>query len=404
MARIRPFHLTGKVWCLRVPTGAFVVRRNGKIFVTGNSGKPKTLDISKAVDEHFGAERVVIERRTRRSGGYHIRTGADEEVDDLITEPATPEAKYWDGFHTGLKPGFEPVLIARKPLDQDTIVKNVLVHGTGGLNIGANRLPPDPESGARKWPMNVLVTHHPACVEEGDCHPECATKELDHQVVGSAKFFPQFYYNGKAGKDDRYVYVECGCPEPRVMPLVVANALIEKGPKDPNKDADLIAWEKFRAMKGAVKSDGTCVSCGKPFQYERHPTVKPTNVMRWLVRLVTPKGGIVLDPFNGSGSTGVGCMHERLRYVGIEMGDKYFAIASARLTDTAEDTPPYEPPEPLRGIDEPAVPETAEVIPLPDSEALRKAFDLTEEIKVERKPGGLASKDFKRLVAKSLKR
>jgi DNA modification methylase len=638
------------------------------------TGKPKTLDVSKAIDGYFGAERVVVERRTRRSGGYHIRTGEDEEVEDLITEPATPEAKYWDGYHTGLKPGFEPVLVARKPLTEGTIVENILVHGTGGLNIGANKLPPDPETGARKWPMNVVLTHDPRCIEDGECHPECATKELDHQVVGSAKFFPQFYYNGKAGKDDRYVYVECGCPEPRVMPLVVANALIEKGPKDPNKDADLLAWEKFRAMRNAVKSDGTCVSCGKPFQYERHPclvpgtsvltehgwaaidsvveganvlgadgklhpvvevsshpcdgpvfrvqlqdsedyvdatgnhpflvlregsvfwieaaqlvvgdllltpfirpgtvkpwddtaatraeseppprrgitesptradaewpttlsgrpltdpsltdsasitgtktsrtisfstsnwstplhtsgctlvassvtecggspaacadkpklspqrtgtsqlrdgsvtvdvapatsessslanrfvahkvssveripysgpvwnltvldnptfqtrvgmthnTVKPTNVMRWLVRLVTPKGGIVLDCFNGSGSTGVAALHERVRYVGIEMGDKYFAIASARLTDTAEDTPPYEPPEPLRGIDEPAVPETAEVVPLPDSEALRKAFDLTEEIKVERKPGGLASKDFKRLVAKSLKR
>jgi site-specific DNA-methyltransferase (adenine-specific) len=296
------------------------------------------------------------------------------------------------------------VLVARKPLDKDTIVENVLAHGTGGLNVGGCRLPPDPETGARKWPTNVLLTQNPECVEGGACHPECAMLELDRQVVGSAKSFPQFYYNGKAGKDDRYVFVECGCPEPRVLPLVVANALIEKGPKDPSKDADMLAWEKFRAMRNAVKTDGTCSTCDKPFQYERHPTVKPTNVMRWLVRLVTPKGGIVLDCFNGSGSTGVAALHERVRYVGIEREDKYFAIASARLTDTAEDTPPYEPPEPLRGIDEPAVPDTAEVIPLPDSEAMRKAFDLTEEIKVERKPGGLASKDFKRLVAKSLKR
>jgi|GEM_PF-917086 len=388
------------------------------------TGKPKALDLSKGIDAHLGAERTVIEHRMAKQGGFHIRSGADDMSEQNITAPTTDAAKYWDGWSTSLKPGFEPVLVARKPLAEDTIVKNVLVHGTGGLNIGANRLPPDPETGARKWPMNVLITHHPACIEGGECHPECATTELDHQVVGSAKFFPQFYYNGKASKDDRYVYVECGCAVAKVMPLVEANQMVSYDPtlnseqarftqpaaKFPGvaggakKAADTAAWEKFRNISNKVATDGLCDVCGVSFSYERHPTVKPTSVMRWLVRLVTPKGGIVLDCFNGSGSTGVAALHERVRYVGIEMGDKYFAIASARLTDTAEDTPPYEPPEPLRGIDEPAVPETAEVVPLPDSEALRKAFDLTEEIKVERKPGGLASKDFKRLVAKSLKR
>jgi site-specific DNA-methyltransferase (adenine-specific) len=356
------------------------------------TGKPKSNDVGKGIDAYFGAEREIVTHRMARGGGFHIRSGSDDLTEQNVTAPATPEAKFWDGWNAALKPGFEPVLVARKPLDQDTVAENILVHGTGAMNIGACRLPPDPETGARKWPMNAVFAHHPACEEDGPCHESCAVRELAKQEPGCERFFPQFYYNGKAGKDDRYVVVECACAEQQVLPLVEAYKLVEERP----------ATHQHRPTAHAAV--GVCPKCDNPYIFDRHPTVKPTNVMRWLVRLVTPVGGKVLDPFNGSGSTGVGCMHERLRYVGIEMGDKYFAIASARLTDTAEDTPPYEPPEPLRGIDEPAVPETAEVVPLPDSEALRKAFDLTEEIKVERKPGGLASKDFKRLVAKSLKR
>jgi len=348
------------------------------------TGKPKTLDVSKGIDAFFNVERKVIERRVRRSGGYHIRTGDDEEVEDNITEPATPEAQHWDWWHTGIKPCFEPVLMARKPLAEDTVVKNVLAHGTGALNAGGCRLPPDPETGARKWPTNTVLCHHPLC-DEGECHPDCAVAVLEHQNPDSAKSFPHFYLNGKAGKDDRYVYVECGCPEPRVIPLVEAHALC----LDP-------------------ETKGKCRECNVPIEYERHPTVKPTSVMRWLVRLVTPKSGLVLDPFNGSGSTGVAALHERMRYVGIEREEKFYEIASARLRDTAVAAPTYEPPPPLRGIDfsdaspepEPAV----EVIPLPDSEALRKAFDISEEITVKRPAGGLSPRDFKKLVAKSLRR
>lgn len=363
------------------------------------TGKPKTLDISKGIDAYFKVERKVVERRVRRSGGFHIRTGDDHEVEDNVTEATSPEAKHWDWWHTGIKPAFEPVLVARKPLSEGTVVENVLKHGTGGMNIGACRLPPDPETGAQKWPSNTFFCHHPLCAEE--CHPDCALAVLERQNPGSAASFPQFYLSGKAGKDDRYVFVECGCPEPRVMPLVEANALAEEEyVVEEGKDA---SWRKF-SERGAPQTRGCCPKCEKPYVYERHPTVKPTDVMRWLVRLVVPQGGLVLDPFNGSGSTGVAALHERRRYIGIEREEKFYAIASARLRDTAEQTPPYEMPEPLRGIDAPGETDKPEVIPLPDSEQLRKAFDLTEEVKVERKPGGLVAKDFKKLVAKGLKR
>jgi site-specific DNA-methyltransferase (adenine-specific) len=297
---------------------------------------------------------------------------------------STPE---WEGHAVCLVPAFEPVLVARKPLE-GTVHDNLNKYGTGALHVAACRQTTD---GSPSYlPRNALLTHHPECAEDRDCHPDCMSKSINN-MDGKAEYFPRFYYSDKAQKSDRYVLVECGCPVGKALPFTEAEQLV-----GPREVTGIVHHRQFFG--------GECNSCHQSWRFDAHPTVKPTSVMRWLVRLVTPKGGIVLDPFNGSGSTGVGCMHERLRYVGIEIGDKYFAIASARLTDAAEATPPYEPPEPLRGIDEPAVPETAEIIPLPDSEALRKAFDLTEEIKVERKPGGLASKDFKRLVAKSLKR
>jgi len=298
---------------------------------------------------------------------------------------ATPE---WAGHAVCLVQGFEPVLLARKPLEGKTIHDNLSNHGTGALHVSACRQVPDDSLGY--LPRNVVWTHHADCVEQGACHADCLAQVMERQG-GYAGYFPQFYYSDKAQKNDRYVLVECGCPTGKAMPFVDAEKLV-----GPREVTGIVHHRQF--------AGGDCKTCHQHWRFESHPTVKPTAVMRWLVRLVTPEGGVVLDPFNGSGSTGVGALHERVRYVGIEMSDKYFAIASARLTDTAEATPLYEPRVPLVGVDALAVPETAEVIPLPDSEALRKAFDLTDEIKVERKPGGLASKDFKRLVAKSLKR
>lgn len=350
--------------------------------------KAKGLDVSKGIDSFYGAERKVLERKTIKSRGYHIFTLDDETgIEVTVTEPATPEAVYWNGWYTGMKPAFEPVLVFRKPLE-GTAVENVLKHRTGAINVDATR--PDPPVGAEPgtkgfFTPNVVYSHHPMCEEGGKCHTECAVPVLNRQYEDGIRFFPQFYFNGKASKDDRFAYVECGCPEPLVVPLVEAEELVH-----PQGDKANVA---------------SCQKCQKPYWYERHPTVKPTNVMRWLVRLVVPKGGLVLDPFNGSGSTGVAALHERCRYVGIEREQKYWAIASARLKHTEELAPTYAEPEPLRGIDVAGEVEKPEVIPLPDSEALRKAFDLTEEtVAVERKPGSLAPKDFKRLVAKSLKR
>ena len=131
------------VWCITVPHGAFIARRNGLIFATGNSGFPKSLDVSKAIDKAAGVEREVVgERSTAKGNGGtgHDFLTANSRADVVdITAPATPDAERWQGWGTALKPAFEPIVVARKPLS-GTVAANVLAHGTGALNIDGCRV------------------------------------------------------------------------------------------------------------------------------------------------------------------------------------------------------------------------------------------------------------------------
>jgi len=154
-ATITPIEYRGKVWCVEVPTGAFVARRNGKIFITGNSGFPKSHDISKGIDKQAGAEREVVGKRTGavnpngyKTDGITQSGGAFASGDFDVSLPATPEAQLWDGWGTALKPAFEPIVIAQKPID-GTYAENALKWGVAGLWIdgGRVRFPDGDDSG-----------------------------------------------------------------------------------------------------------------------------------------------------------------------------------------------------------------------------------------------------------------
>ncbi|AEJ93250.1 DNA methylase [Mycobacterium phage ShiLan] len=124
-------HYTGEVWCVKVPTGAFVARRNGKVFITGNSGFPKSMDVSKAIDKAAGAEREVIgtkgNKGRRAAEGWGMRQDADG---DPVTAPATDAAKQWQGWGTALKPSYEPVCVAVKPYGVTDILDAIGSHIT----------------------------------------------------------------------------------------------------------------------------------------------------------------------------------------------------------------------------------------------------------------------------------
>jgi hypothetical protein len=216
---------TGEVWCVTVPSGAFIVRRNGRVSVSGNSGFPKSLDVSKAIDKAAGAEREVVgtakagasslQRVARVEQGYrqNLTSCTPESID--ITAPATDAAHRWSGWGTALKPASEPIIVARKPV-VGTVAANVLEHGTGGINVDACRVlyrseadraqaaVPQPSFGVKgdgegtynyragegrngsqfdpgqgRWPTNVVFTHGPECTDE--CQDGCPVAELDAQ-------------------------------------------------------------------------------------------------------------------------------------------------------------------------------------------------------------------------------
>jgi site-specific DNA-methyltransferase (adenine-specific) len=334
------------------------------------SGFPKSLNVSKAIDNAAGAagDRKIIGanptwREAKRSNRIMepVRGGSAE----LITAPATPEAEQWDGWGTALKPAYEPIILARKPLS-GTVAANVLAHGTGAINIDGCRVPTDwnepdrPDSWKRsghtadadadkiaappgngiechpggRWPPNVLLTHDANCGAE--CVDGCPVRMLDEQAgvlhthgghivvptmgyggaaanahrerkinseCGTAsRFFPRFRYCSKASTAER----EAGCEE-----LTAAQ-------RDDGRTADAPGANNPRNRGGQLRRN-TC------------PTVKPLDIMRWLVRLVTPRGGLVLDHFTGSGSTGCAAIIEGMRFFGIDADPVHIKIAEARI-------------------------------------------------------------------------
>jgi DNA modification methylase len=204
------------------------------------------------------------------------------------------------GRGTALKPAYEPILLARKPL-HGTTQQNLSAHKTGALNI-------DPCRVARRWPANVLLSHHHDC-RPGRCHRHCPTRMIDsaaratrplaHAVGGPSRLF----YCPKAGRRER----DAGCEQL------------------PRRELDLFPNAHGNGHRPAPAANA-------------HPTVKPLAVMRWLVRLVTPAGGVVLDPFCGSGSTGCAAVLEKRRFLGIEREPGYVAVANARIAHWARKT------------------------------------------------------------------
>lgn len=341
------------------------------------SGFPKSLGVSKAIDRAAGAKRPAVGTRTftgraaqscaEKGGTYSAAAPSSAGMIKTVevTAPATDDAKRWDGWGTALKPAAEMWWLCRKPLG-GTVAANVLEHGTGALNVDGCRVPtsestvrensaprfdgshyangqvydPGPwQSGSDKgrWPPNTLLSHHPDCGAR--CVAECPVAMLDEQSGdrpgmsgggkhaagygggmfggidcehaarndsgGASRFFPRFRYSPKPSTAER----EAGLGDvARVDPSEVT------GRKPGSNGQD----NPRAGMRGSERGNV-------------HPTVKSIDLMRWLCRLVTPPGGLVVDPFCGSGTTGMACKIEGFRFVGIEQSAQYADIARKRI-------------------------------------------------------------------------
>ena len=283
------------------------------------SGFPKSHDVSKAIDKAAGAEREVVgpSRANVRSdlkyGGNdpshnHGRLGA--VTHPPITAPATDAARQWQGWGTALKPAWEPIIVARKPL-VGTVAENVLTHGTGGINV----------DGCRVGTETLTYIAGETGGEGGKCGarkraevPTTVTGRWPANLIhdGSEEVVGLFPANVKGGTWNRTA-----------------------GARHFNNDGEPTDYQ----TSGSDSSSGSAARffyCAKASKADRggdnkHPTVKPTDLMRYLCRLVTPPGGVVLDPFTGSGSTGKAAALEGFRFIGIEREAEYVEIAKARI-------------------------------------------------------------------------
>jgi site-specific DNA-methyltransferase (adenine-specific) len=287
------------------------------------SGFPKSLDISKAIDKAAGAEREIKGRRfvpDQRGGKINSQATAENGIvkyEINITAPATDAAKEWEGWGTALKPALEPITVARKPIET-TVAANVLKYGTGGLNIDGARVEAGNDLG--RWPANLI---HDGSEDVLKLFPDSISSggENSHNGAIWGTATGQFQHFNDSGSAARFFY----CP---------------KASKS-ERDNGLKGFEPKTAGVGALR-DGGRESEGRG---NFHPTVKPVDLMRYLVKLVTPKGGTVLDPFNGSGTTGVACKLENFNYVGLEFDPEYCKISRARIENYEWNPAPE--PEPI---------------------------------------------------------
>jgi DNA modification methylase len=294
------------------------------------SGFPKSHNISKAIDKMAGAEREVISEQKTNSGGMaHISktnaehgfrpnayTGnsADKTAQNVIqvTAPATPEAQHWDGWGTALKPALEPITVARKPIAEKSIAENVLKYGTGAINIDESRVEGQPEPtrfdpkkhSHEGWRMTATGEESAANASPKGRFPANLIHDGSDEVVELAGESARFFYCAKASKKDR-----------------------DEG-LDHMEEQQFVQWQTGNGASGKPSS----MSEGRDTKRKNtHPTVKPTDLMKYLVRMVTPKAGVVLDPFMGSGSTGKAAKLEGFDFIGIEMDEEYFLLAKSRI-------------------------------------------------------------------------
>jgi len=270
------------------------------------SGFPKSLDVSKAIDKHFGAEREIVGKSLRHGGGK--LTGKAWNITPeipMITKPDTEEAQQAEGIGTALKPAFEPATLCRKPLSEKTVALNWLKYKTGGINIDDCRF-------AYGDPCWVGPNNPPPSVP----NPKNLSPVIKFDGVGRSGEMSEVHYLGRWPAN---IYQ---CPK-------ASRSEREKGLDDMKT---ITGHEAVNRKEGSAGLNNPRAGAGRTASEVAniHPTVKPVKLMRWLVRLVTPKNGIVLEPFCGSGTTMIAAELEDRFCLGIEREPKYCDIIKAR--------------------------------------------------------------------------
>lgn len=328
---------------VRIEDAGFEIR--DQIMWVYGSGFPKSYNIGKAIDKMEGNEREVLGTKAdfsmdgaKRNPNNHREVGeAAREIQHEYgykqgwDAPVTKGNSDWEGWGTALKPAHEPIVMARKPLSEKSIAENVLKHGTGGINIDGSRIEMKDKENInfnrprvrekKDWVYDLGITWEDPNIKEYNesgrfpaniIFDEEAGQLLDEQSDKASRFF----YCAKAAKKDRNEGLDNFTPK-----------------TDRQKGHGI---DRICGICGTSMLKPQDCNCEEPDwitppKLNHHPTVKPTDLMRYLINLVTPPNGTILDPFMGSGSTGKAAVRCGLNFIGIEKEQEYMDIASARI-------------------------------------------------------------------------
>ena len=349
---------------VRVEDAGFEIR--DQIMWIYGSGFPKSMNIGKAMDKVQGNEREVVGKKggkidfskTKKGDTSFYETAWDNK--DYVELEITKGNSEWEGWGTALKPAHEPIVMARKPLSEKTVVNNVLEWGTGGINIDESRIGTTTKTNAGKankennriaanggyvndvssqehnygrFPANIILDKEAGRIldeQTGELSTVGSPKKIDNsktsifgagvpgfQMYGDKGGASRFFYCPKTSKTDRNE----GLDEFEDKYYAAGNqakAELKRGNVEFNSNKGKGRDERHNHNQVGVSKNN-------------HPTVKPTDLMLYLIRLITPKGGTTLDPFMGSGSTGKAAVRGGFDFVGIEREKEYMEIAEARI-------------------------------------------------------------------------
>ena len=290
-----------------------------------SSGFPKAQDIGKAIQKRQGVEKyneidldAVTECAGRTGSGGGINRmmkrldAKGDQQDGVIKQviATSPEAQQWSGWKTALKPAHEPICMARKPF-KGSAIDNVLTHGVGALNIDATRIPTDDIRSGGANGVSRLTFGEGETSNTDSFRQYTPNKQgrFPSNVLGEVKGYQKFFYCPKVSRGERHRGFEQ-----------------TKIPTNPEGMLDRNGGTRY--VDGGNKQHNAG---------NNHPTVKPVELMKYLIRLVTPAEAHIIDPFAGSGTTGMACRELNRRFTGIELDPNYCAIAEQRIAATQED-------------------------------------------------------------------
>lgn len=335
-----------------------------------SSGFPKSQDVGKSIDRTAKKGKFIKTGKTKVSGGPKENPiGPLPRSEETIYIPETDEAKQWAGWGTALKPAHEPICMARKPIKL-SIAKNAQKWGVGALNIDATRVPyedPKEAEADAKWRAKYSHNNTGAPTFQGTDKPKAGQRTASfHNATGGGETqaggdgsggwtasnigrFPsnvlgeivepyqKYFYCPKVSRKERHAGFDEQIKNWEIVKAMGGHYITAEG-EPILEDGDFgnqavipgYGWITLNGIKSIYedwcKKNNVVTDHGN-----NHPTVKPIELMKYLIKLVTPLGGIVLDPFNGSGSTGCAAVELGCEYVGIELDPKYVDIARKRI-------------------------------------------------------------------------